>query len=54
MNQLPLPIPSDFEMITMAQLLTEHPNLKDSAGLAREMVKRWDDKRAKLGLTKWK
>jgi len=52
-NQLQLPLPTDFELITAEQLLIEYPNLKDAIGKAQKLVASWNDKRVKLGLKVW-
>lgn len=53
LKQQELPLPTEFEMITAEQLKRELPNLKNAVDVAIQMVKKWDQKRAKLNLKNW-
>jgi len=51
-NQLQLPLPTDFELITTEHLMMFMPRAK-AIEESIKMVKRWNDKRVKLGLKVW-
>ena len=52
MKQQQLPFITDFEYLTACQLMSGEPSSK-AIDAAIVLVKKWNDKRVKLGLSIW-